>query len=195
MTVSALVLAAGMSTRMGPTNKLLVDLDGETMVRRVVKAAAGSKVELVVVVTGYQTNEVAAQLKDLACRIVHNPAYEEGLASSLGVGLAALPQTVDATLVVLGDMPRVSSQHINRLVEAYAWSQTKDIVVPIHKERHGNPVLFGRRYFEQLGALTGDIGGRCLFRQYREQICEVPMEDDAVLLDVDRPSELVSFQQ
>ena len=82
MTVSALVLAGGMSTRMGPTNKLLVDLDGEPMVRQVVKAAVDSHVDLVTVVTGYQADEVTARINDLACKIVHNSAYAEGLAST-----------------------------------------------------------------------------------------------------------------
>ena len=194
MTVSALVLAGGMSTRMGPTNKLLVDLDGEPMVRQVVKVAVDSHVDLVTVVTGYQADEVTARVNDLACKIVHNPAYAEGLASTLGAGLASLPQTVEATVVVLGDMPKVSSQHINRLVETYASATTTDIVVPTYKGRFGNPVLFARRYFAQLMALTGDIGGRRLLRQYRERVCEIPMDDDAVLLDVDRPCELVSLQ-
>ena len=194
MTVSALVLAGGMSTRMGPTNKLLVDLDGEPMVRQVVKVAVDSHVDLVTVVTGYQADEVTARVNDLACKIVHNPAYAEGLASTLGAGLASLPQTVEATVVVLGDMPKVSSQHINRLVETYVSATTTDIVVPTYKGRFGNPVLFARRYFAQLMALTGDIGGRRLLRQYRERVCEIPMDDDAVLLDVDRPCELVSLQ-
>lgn len=194
MTVSAIVLAAGMSKRMGPTNKLLVDLGGETMVRRVVKSVLASKVELVVVVTGYQTEQVETQLKDLNCRLAFNPAYEDGLASTLGVGLAVLPQTVDAALIVLGDMPKVSSQHINRLLKAYASAQTKDIAVPIHKTQRGNPVLFARRYFRELEKLTGDIGGRSLLQQYRESVCEVPMPDEAVLLDVDQPSELACLQ-
>ena len=183
-----------MSTRMGPTNKLLVDLDGEPMVRQVVKAVVDSHVDLVTVVTGYQADEVTARINDLACKIVHNPAYAEGLASTLRAGLASLPQTVAATVIVLGDMPKVSSQHINRLVEIYVSATTTDIVVPTHKGRLGHPVVFARRYFPQLEALTGDIGGRRLLRQYRERVCEVPMEDDAVLLDVDRPCELVSLQ-
>ena len=188
--VSAIVLAAGMSKRMGSTNKLLVDLGGETMVERVVKAVIASRVDQVVVATGHERERVEAQLKELDCRLVHNPAFEEGLASTLRAGLMSLPASVEATFVVLGDMPKVTAEHLDRLLEANAGSRDQDIVVPTHNGRRGNPVLFARRYFAELSAVTGDVGGRALLEAYRDRVHEVPMDDDAVLTDVDEPAAL-----
>lgn len=191
--IAALVLAAGMSTRMGATNKLLADLGGETMVRRVVKQVLASRLDDVVVVTGHQHEQVAGELSDLDCRLVQNPLFETGLASTLRAGLAALPASVEAAMIALGDMPKVTVSHINRLLSVYTQSQQQHIVVPTFDGRRGNPVLFARHYFSELRAVTGDKGGRELLRVYNSRVCEVAMDDNSILIDVDEPAELASL--
>ena len=193
--VAAVVLAAGLSTRMGPTNKLLADLGGETMINRVVNAVLASEVDLVVVVTGHEQVQVALAMQGMNVSLVHNPGFEEGLGSTLRRGVASLPASVEGAVIVLGDMPKITAAHINRLITAYTGSKVHDIFVPTYSGRHGNPVLFSRRHFAELTSITGDRGGRELLQTYRAQLCEVAMDDDAVLMDIDEPAALASFSE
>ena len=170
---------------MGPTNKLLADLGEQTMIRRVVDAVLSSRVARVVVVTGHERERVEAELQGLALEMVFNPAFREGLASTLRCGLESLSAAVPAALIVLGDMPRVTSAHIDQLLSAYLARKEDGIFVPTYAGRRGNPVLFARCYFAELAGICGDTGGRQLLRAHNEKVCEVPMNDDAVLIDVD----------
>jgi molybdenum cofactor cytidylyltransferase len=186
--VAAIVLAAGRSTRMGVENKLLVDIAGTAMVRRVVEAVLASRARPVLVVTGHQAADVAAAVAGLAVMLVANPDYATGLSSSLKAGVKALPQPCDGVLVVLGDMPRIGAEHLDRLVAAFA---PDTIVVPVHAGRRGNPVLWPAMYFPELLQLEGDAGAKRLIAAQEEHVCEADLGTDAIFVDVDTPAELV----
>ena len=188
--VSALVLAAGCSTRMGPVNKLLAPFGGRAMVRHVVDRIAGSSARPVVVVTGHEAERVRQALDGAGVSFVHNPAYREGLSGSVRAGLAALPDSAEAALVCLGDMPLVTSEHVERLVAAFDPDEGREICVPVFEGKRGNPVLFARRFFTEMAAVRGDAGARHLIGEYEECVCEVAMGDRAVLVDVDSPEAL-----
>lgn len=188
--VAALVLAAGQSRRMAPSNKLLEPVAGAPMVRRVVDAVLASRARPVIVVTGHQANAVGAALGDRPVHIVHNPLYAEGLSTSLKAGLAALPEDVDAVVVCLGDMPRITPAVIDRLMAAYVPHAGRTICVPTVAGRRGNPVLWDRRFFPEMMMLSGDIGARHLIAAHADAVAEVPMDDDAVLFDVYTPEGL-----
>ncbi len=188
--VSALVLAAGRSTRMGPVNKLLAPLGGRAMVRAVVDALAGSSVRSVVVVTGHEAERVADTLAGTGARLVHNPEYRQGLSGSIRAGLAALPESTEAAVICLGDMPLVTAAHIDRLAAAFDPAEGREICVPVFAGRRGNPVLFARRFFDEMAGVRGDVGARHLIGEYEEYVCEVAMDDRAVLVDVDSPPAL-----
>ena len=188
--VAALVLAAGRSTRMGAVNKLLASVDGRAMVRGVVDQLRASCVRSVVVVTGHEAERVGEAIADTGVRTVHNPAYREGLSGSVRIGLAALEDSVEAAIVCLGDMPFVRSKHIDTLVAAFDPAQGREICVPVFEGKRGNPVLFARRFFDEMAAVRGDVGARHLIGAYEEFVCEVAMEDRAVLVDVDSPQAL-----
>ena len=188
--VAALVLAAGRSTRMGAVNKLLASVDGRAMVRGVVDQLCGSCVRCVVVVTGHEAERVGEAIADTGVRTVHNPAYREGLSGSVRIGLSALEDSVEAAIVCLGDMPLVRSKHIDTLVAAFDPAQGREICVPVFEGKRGNPVLFARRFFDEMAAVRGDVGARHLIGAYEEFVCEVAMEDRAVLIDVDSPQAL-----
>ena len=192
--VSALVLAAGRSTRMGRINKLLAPIDGRAMVRAIVDQLEGSSVRPIVVVTGHEAERVEETLAGTDVRIVHNPAYREGLSGSLRVGLAALPESVDAALICLGDMPLVATCHVEKLVAAFDPAEGREICVPVFQGKRGNPVLFARRFFEEMAAVRGDVGARHLIGEYEECVCEVAMDDRAVLVDVDSPQALLDIE-
>ncbi|MBI5120542.1 MAG: NTP transferase domain-containing protein [Rhodospirillales bacterium] len=188
--VAAIVLAAGRSLRMKGSNKLLARLEGEAMVRRVVKSAQASKAQHVVVVTGHQEDEVRAVLQDLGVSLVSNPRFAEGLSTSLKAGLHALPRDIDAALILLGDMPLVTPWQIDRLIGAFDPEEGRAIIVPTLKGKRGNPILWAKRFFAQMLGVEGDVGARHLVGENMNQVFEVEMDDEAVLTDIDKPEDL-----
>jgi len=192
-TVAAIILAAGRSTRMG-ANKLLADVGGAPMVRVVAQAVLASAARPVLVVTGHQADEVRAALAGLEVKCVANPDFAQGLATSLKAGLRAVPSDADGVLVVLGDMPRVTSEHLDRLSAAFAASGGSAVVVPTHEGRRGNPVLWPRALFAGMLALDGDAGARRLLASHADRVREVDLATDAIFLDVDTPEALADLR-
>ena len=143
--VAAVVLAAGSSTRMGAVNKLLADIDGVPMLRRVVAMLRDPRLAERIVVTGAEADAVRAVLAGLDVRFSHNAAYDEGIASSIRTGVAALPPDVDGALIVLGDMPRVAAADVALLLDAFDPDAGRSICVPVRAGRRGNPVLWAAR--------------------------------------------------
>jgi molybdenum cofactor cytidylyltransferase len=176
---------------MGPVNKLTTVVDGKTVLRHAVDAALRSRAAPVLVVTGDRAEAVRAALGDVGARFIHNPDFAEGLSSSLRVGLAAVGDDADAVLVCLGDMPRVTSAHIDALIDAFDDGQRDLVHVPTHDGRRGNPVLFPLTWRKRLQELTGDQGAR---RLLEPSSCRfVPMRDAGVLVDVDTPADLLDL--
>ncbi len=191
--LAAIVLAAGRSTRMGGSNKLLVPIDGKPMVRHAVEAAISAGIGEIVVVTGHMREEVEAALSGLPVRFVHNPRFSEGLSTSLKAGVKALSREVDGAFVLLGDMPRIGPEHLRALAAAFEPAAGRGIVVPVRDGRRGNPVLWGRAFFSTFAGLEGDSGARALIDQFAEAVAEVAMPDGASLLDVDTPEALATL--
>jgi molybdenum cofactor cytidylyltransferase len=188
--VAAIVLAAGRASRMG-ANKLLAELDGVPIVRRTVAAALASGARPVVVVTGHEAAAVREALAGLDVAFVHNPSFADGMSTSLRAGLAAAG-AADAALVCLGDMPRLAAHHLDALIAAHGGGDT--IVVPTFDKKRGNPVLWPRRYFAEIAALSGDVGARALIDRYAEHVAFLPIDDRAILIDVDTPEALAELR-
>jgi molybdenum cofactor cytidylyltransferase len=192
--IAAVVLAAGRSTRMGAQNKLLADIAGKPMVRRVVETALASRARPVLVVTGHQGAEVAAALAGLEVALIPNPDYATGLASSLRAGIRAVPVDCAGALILLGDMPRIAAEHVDLILGAFTAARDT-IVVPVHEGRQGNPVLWPRRYFPELLQLEGDAGAKRLTAANPERMREVEMGTDAIFVDVDTPEALAQIKR
>ncbi|MBX6426247.1 MAG: molybdopterin-binding/glycosyltransferase family 2 protein [Variibacter sp.] len=190
--VAAVVLAAGQSRRMGGPNKLLESIGQKPLVRRAVEQVLASQAGPVVVVTGHQRERVEEALAGLPVRFAHNPHFAEGLSTSLKTGIAALPPDVDAAIICLADMPQVDAKLIDRLIAAFDPAAGALIVVPTFEGKRGNPVLWARRFFPDLGALQGDVGARHLIGTYADAVVEVPVENRAVFIDVDTPDALAA---
>jgi len=188
--IAAVVLAAGQSRRMAGTNKLLVEVAGAPIVVRVVDATLNSRADPVIVVTGFEAAALAAALGDRPVILVHNTDFASGLSSSLRCGIEAVPDSVDGVLVCLGDMPRLTAAHLDRLIDAFDADVGRAICVPVHNGQRGNPVLWARRYFGEILALRGDVGARRLLEAHADGVFRVSMDDDAVLADVDEPEDL-----
>ncbi len=193
--IGALLLAAGQSQRMGRVNKLLAEVAGKLMVRRAAECLIASAAEPVLVITGHQHKAVEAALADLGTIFVHNPDFAAGLSTSLRRGLAALPEDLDGVVVALGDMPRLKPRVIDKLIAAFDPLEGRSICIPTWHGKRGNPVLLARRFFAELQAISGDVGAKTLIGDYPELVCEVPVEDNAVLIDADTPAALKALEE
>jgi len=190
---AAVVLAAGQSARMGATNKLLQAVDGTPMIRRVVETALASRADPVIVVLGHEAEAVRAALADLPVRFVTAEKYAEGLSQSVRAGLEAVPETAEAAAFLLGDMPHLRAATVNALIDGLAESEAGEAALPVYQGKRGNPVLFRRRHFSEILALTGDTGAKPVLDRLGEEIVEVPVDNPGVLLDVDTRAALGSL--
>lgn len=192
--VAIILLAAGRSSRMAPQHKLLVqDRAGKPMVARVVDNLLAAPCRPLIVVTGHRAPEVEAALANRPVQRVAAPDWDTGLSASLRAGLAATPDDARAAIICLGDMPLVTARVIERLIAAYDPDEGRLIVAPTHNGELGNPVLWDRRFFPEMMALTGDRGARALLDTHAEHLATVPMDDDAVLRDVDTTEQLATI--
>lgn len=192
--VWALVLAAGESRRMGEANKLLEPVVGKAMLLHAVDAALGADVAGVTVVTGHDAARVEAALKDRDVAFVHNPQPARGLSSSLKIAAAAAPEDIDAAIILLGDMPRVTARHVDQLIAAFNPLEGRAICAPTRNGKRGNPVLWARRYLDDMADLEGDIGAKSLLVMHEDVVAEIEMTDAAVLHDVDTPAALAEIR-
>jgi molybdenum cofactor cytidylyltransferase len=175
-------------------NKLLELLAGKPLVRHVVEAALASRTRPVIIVTGYQSERVRTALAGCNVTFVDNPHYATGLSTSLRAGLAALPGASQAVIVMLADMPHITSAHIDRLITAFQPDHGKTIVVPVRDGKRGNPVLFGANYFAEMQRIDGDTGARALIRDHMTCVVEVEFKEDDILIDVDTPEQLARLR-
>ncbi len=188
--IAAIVLAAGQSRRMGPVNKLLTEIDGTAMIARVVDGALATRASPIIVVTGHEQGRVRQALRGRRVTFVANPDYADGLSTSLARGIDAVPADRDGAIVCLGDMPDVTAGQIDRLVAAFNPTEGRGIIVPTHRGKRGNPVLWGRMFFSDIRRIAGDVGARHLIGEHEDQVAEVAMDDAAVLTDIDTPEAL-----
>ena len=191
--IAALLLAAGQSRRMG-TNKLLAEIDGRPMVARTAQRLLSSHARPIVAVLGNQADAVDTALGRLPVERVRNPAFAEGLSTSLKRGLAALPPDIDGVVVCLGDMPLVTGRDLDRLIAAFNPLEGRAIIVPTRRGKRGNPVLWARRFFPEMAELAGDVGAKHLIGEHAELVCEVEMDTDGVLVDIDTPDALAALR-
>jgi len=186
--VAGVLLAAGTSTRFGDRNKLLATVEGTgaPVVRRAASTLLASRVDGVTVVVGHEDERVRAALDGLDVAVVENPDYRDGQATSVRAGVRAVRDRADAAVLALGDMPFVAPASVDALVDVYLTGRG-DALAVAHEGRRGNPVLFDARYFDDLAAVEGDVGGRAiLLREGRL----VETGDPGVRRDVDTPADL-----
>lgn len=191
--ISAIILAAGQSRRMGGRNKLLLDIGGEPLVRRTVKTALAAPVHEVIVVTGHESEALEAALHGLEVRFVNNPNFSSGLSTSLKIGVGAVGADASGAIVCLGDMPELSPSHLARVIDGFDPGEGREIGVPTHGGKRGNPVLWGRRFFQEMRELSGDVGARHLIGANESLVYEVEFDDTGVLMDLDTPGQWEDF--
>ena len=177
---SAIVLAAGLSRRMGRP-KLLLDLGGKPVIRHTLERLVAARMDEILVVVGPEHAALERALDGLNVRLVVNPAPEAGQGSSVGVGVRALSADTTAALIALGDQPGISVDVITRLRDALG-TPGKSIAAPRYRDGLGNPVIFATAVFPELAALPGDRGARAVVEKDPRRLAVVdvacPMPSD-----------------
>jgi molybdenum cofactor cytidylyltransferase len=188
--LSAIVLAAGMSTRMGQ-NKLLLDFKDKPLIAHAVDTLLASEIDEVIVVLGHEADKVQEKLRGKQVRLIQNPDYREGLSTSVRAGVNAVSSQAAGIMVYLADQPLLEPADANRILRAFTHAKEvgKSIVVPFFDGQRGNPVLLDSLYREAILGVVGDVGCKGVIRRYPDQVFVVEMENDHVVRDVDNMEE------
>jgi molybdenum cofactor cytidylyltransferase len=199
LSTAAIILAAGSSSRMGGgRHKLLLPLDDRPVLAHVIDASLASQAHPIIVVLGYQSDEIRSKIKDYTNQnhitLVENVQYQQGMSSSLRIGIRTLltsgykkeriANKADSALIVLGDQPLITPQIIDKLISTYR-TTGMPIVAPLYKGKRGGPVLFDKRLFSELTEVTGDEGGRTVLERHRHEVELIEMGDAQANYDVD----------
>jgi len=187
--ISAIVLAAGESKRMGQTKQLL-EFQGKTILEHVLENLQASRVGEVILVLGHEAERIRQKVPAQKIMVVINPRYEEGMSTSLRKGLMAMDKKAEAFMVVLADQPAISKGILNRLIQSFEQARAeKSIVLPTYRGSRGHPVLFSTKHKKEALGLKGDVGCRQILVDHPEDILEIEVDSDAVLYDIDTPED------
>lgn len=185
--VSAIILAAGSSQRMGKENKLLKIWNGRPLIEHVCFEATNSQCNDVVLVTGHQKELVAGAIDKYKLVITNNKQYETGVSSSIKLGIkVAVKLNSDAVLVLLGDMPQITSKMMENVIRTAKNHPIDSIIISTCNGKRGNPVLWPACYFKQLLTLEGDEGARQIMQAHKDKIVTVEL-GFAARFDLDTP--------
>lgn len=182
---AGVILAAGESTRMGRPKPLLT-WRGEPFIRQVARTALAAGLSPVIIVAGEQLAEIEAAVGDLPAQTIHNADWALGQSTSIKAGLRALPSEIGSAIFLLADQPHIPIELVKALSDRHAQTLAP-VIAPLIDGRRGNPVLFDRATFDDLLALSGDVGGRAVFAKHG--VTYVPWHEASVLLDVDTPED------
>lgn len=185
--VAGVVLAAGTSSRMG-RNKLLLEVAGQSVLRRAVLIAVEAGLDPVLVVLGHESERVRAEIEGLRCEVVVNPGYQEGIHSSLRTGIAAVPERCEAAVVLLADMLLVEAWMIRTLVQRYE-TERPALVVSDYEGVDAPPILYDRQLFGELRVLEGEGCGKRVVKRHTAEAVRVRWPARA-LTDLDRPEDI-----
>ena len=183
----AIVLAAGMSRRMG-AQKLLLPFGGKTVISHIVDQIAGSLVDKIIVVAGDESDRVREQLSGRDVSIVINPDCGAEMLSSVRCGIRVLPRGCRCVLVAIGDQPGITTDLVNEMVNAFKVA-AKGIVAPVCQGKRGHPILFSSRYCNEILTRFEDIGLRGLAETHADDVFELNVSSPAVLCDMDCPED------
>jgi len=181
--ISAILLAAGQSKRMGEP-KQLMRFGQSTIVEQAIDNLLGSIVNELIVVLGHRAEEVRGLITTRPVRLAVNPDYQQGMSTSIIAGLNLVDSRARAVMLALGDQPFIDSQTINRLIDGFN-NHDKGIVIPTYQSKRGHPIIFAMKYRKQLLELKGDVGARQLIQENPEDILEVVVDCEGILVDID----------
>ena len=196
MNISATILAAGSSQRMGD-NKLLLPFQDNTLINVVCKTIIDSYLKPVFVVTGFENKKVLESLPKSIDKIVYNEDWSRGMATSINKAISSLPNDIDGNMIVLGDMPLVTVKTINKLHQVFLNNNGNKIIYADYLGKQANPVIFPRKFFDEILHLNGDKGCKKIIYKNRKSSIGVPIDSSEVIFDCDTKddySDLVSMK-
>jgi molybdenum cofactor cytidylyltransferase len=188
--ISALLLAAGESKRMGATKQLLAVLQ-EPMLARSLKNLQCPGIGEIVLVLGHDHEKIreTLHLDETTLKIALNNDFARGMSSSIAAGLSIVSPDSTGVLIALGDQPLIRPATITALIEDFK-SSKKGIAIASYKGRRGHPVIFSRHYYEELKNLSGVVGARSIIQRNPEDSVFIELDDNAILIDIDTPEDL-----
>ena len=186
--IAAVVLAAGSSRRFGDSNKLFARLGDKPVLTHVLGCVASLSLSTKIVVVKPGDDEVTSLIDTRVFNIAENANALDGMGSSISAGIRALG-VVDGAFLILGDMPFIKESTYLELLAAFQEHPGKSIFAPLYEERRGHPVLFRRRHFVDLMALTNDAGAKSILAENESVFLAVPTRDAGVLSDIDVPAD------
>ena len=187
--ISAIVLAAGESKRMGQTKQLL-EWEGTTILQRVLENLCRSQMDEVILVLGHEADRILQRVDTRQVKVVINKNYREGMITSIQQGLMNLNDKAEAFFIVLADQPGVGPEVFDRLISEFRRvTPSKSIVLPTFHGRRGHPALFSAKYREEALRIEGDVGFRQVLQEHPEEILTVEMDTDSILQDIDTPDD------
>ncbi len=185
MKISATILAAGSSNRMGDLNKLLLLINERPIINLVCTTALETNLNPIVVVTGYQHIKVEKAIPNKSVRIVHNKNWKKGMMSSICLGISVLDESVNGNMIILGDMPFITKDTLDVLIKEFIKYRGQNIIFPLYKSKQGNPVIFPKNLFPEILSIRGDIGCKKIIEKYKQNTTGVTIDSDEVILDCD----------
>ena len=197
MNISATILAAGSSERMESVNKLLLPYKGEALIKIVSKTLIDSLLDPVFVVTGFEHNKVAKSIPKSLDKIIYNKDWRKGISRSIYKAISSIPANIDGNMIVLGDMPLIKVKTINKLRSAFLNNNGEKIIYADHFGKQVNPVIFPKKYFNEILDLDGDKGCKNIISQNRKSSLGVSIDSSEVIFDCDTKedySDLVSLK-
>jgi molybdenum cofactor cytidylyltransferase len=191
--IAAIVLAGGVSQRMGEANKLHLDIDGVSMLRRSLETLLGANLDEIVVVLGHEHQLTAKLIEDMDISTVYNTDYQSGQMTSVHCGLAALQRPSSGIMVALGDQPALTITDINLLIKAYANRGSAEVVIPMYQGNRGNPIIMSDQSRQDILAGKRNLGCRRFIENNPELVQMIEMESPAVIIDLDTPQEYQNY--
>jgi molybdenum cofactor cytidylyltransferase len=193
--ISAIILAAGESKRMGQT-KQLMKWQGKPLLQHVIENLRDSLVNEIILVLGHEAELIQKEIPASGIKIVLNANYQQGMSSSVKKGIMALDTKTDGFMVVLGDQPAIPGEMINQLIiEFESVRPEKNILIPTFRRSRGHPVLFSRKYILEAKNLKGDLGLRQILLSHPDDIWTLEVGTDAILKDIDTPNDLAEYEK
>ena len=177
--ISSILLAAGLSKRMGGENKLTKKIQGIPLIKHSVKNILASSINELIIVLGYQKEIIEKLIDDHEkIKFIFNKDFESGMASSIKVGLDHLSRNTEVFFICLGDMPEVKPNIYNKLVEN---KNNNKIVVPVYNNMQGNPVLFPISMKKEIMQLDGDVGAKEILSKNQDKILNLKINDEGII--------------
>jgi molybdenum cofactor cytidylyltransferase len=191
--IAAIVLAAGMSQRMGDINKLHLNINGMPLLKKTINTLLDAGVNDVTVVLGYESKATQILIDELPVKTVLNGDYEQGQMSSVHCGLSTLPGTHGGVIIALADQPYLQAQDIEHLCQAFLQRDTGDVAVPFFNNERGNPIIISEACRQSILSGERNLGCRRFIEKNPELVYRVEMPDAAVLGDLDTPEDYQHF--